>query len=271
MSTQADFADALLSPDLTCPGGMHSWNGSNPATRFAVYRNNVMVSLVDALADTYPVVQALVGKEFFSAMARVYAQARPPRSPVLAYYGQDFAAFINSFAPAASVPYLADVARLEMARVLAYHATDVTPIAPQTLQEVLTDPQQLASARLILHPSAQIMASPYAVLSIWAAHQDVQAPSPFDPTPAQSVLVFRRDLAVDMLELFTGTAQFVQALHTGHTLLAAADQAAECDAAFDLTQTLVLLLRWQLITHITCKDPCHDNTLRPLETTDATP
>ncbi|MBT3068914.1 DUF2063 domain-containing protein [Rhodoferax sp. U11-2br] len=260
MSTQADFAEALLNPDLTCPGGLHSWNGSNPATRFAVYRNNVMVSLVDALADTYPVVQALVGKEFFRAMARVYAQARPPRSPVLAYYGQDFAAFIDSFAPAACVPYLTDVARLEMARVLAYHAADIPPITPQTLQEVLTDPQQLASARLVLHPSAQIIASPFSVLSIWAAHQDLQTPSIFDPTPAQTVLVFRRDLAVDMLELFKGTAHFVQALLAGITLLAAADQATQCDAAFDLTQTLALLLRLQLITNITYRDPCHDNT-----------
>ncbi|MBK1683374.1 DNA-binding domain-containing protein [Rhodoferax fermentans] len=251
MSTQADFAEALLNPDLTCPGGLHSWNGSNPATRFAVYRNNVMVSLVDALADTYPVVQALVGKEFFSAMARVYAQARPPRSPVLAYYGQDFAAFIHSFAPAASVPYLADVARLEMARVLAYHAADVTSIAPQTLQEVLTDPQQLASARLILHPSAQIIASPFAVLSIWAAHQDKDNPSAFDPTPAQTVLVFRLGLAVDMLELLKGTAHFVQTLHKGDSLLTAASQAAEYDAEFDLTQTLALLLRLQLVTDVT--------------------
>lgn len=271
MSTQADFADALLDPDLACPGGLTSWNGSNPATRFAVYRNNVMVSLVDALADTYPVVQALVGKDFFSAMARVYAQARPPRSPVLAYYGQDFAAFIDSFAPATSVPYLADVARLEMARVLAYHAADVSPITPQTLQNVLTDPQQLTSARLVFHPSAQIMASPFAVLSIWAAHQNLKTPSTFDPTPAQTVLVFRHGLAVGMLELFTGTAQFVQALHTGHTLLVAADQAAQCDEAFDLTQTLALLLRLQLITHFTSKDPSYDNTPRPLETADATP
>ena len=260
MSTQASFAQALLNPDLACPDGLSSWNASNPATRFAVYRNNVMVSLIDALADTYPVVQALVGQDFFRAMARVFAQANPPRSPVLAYYGQDFAAFISSFAPAACVPYLADVARLEMARVLAYHAADALPIEPQTLQAVLTNPQQLASARLVLHPSVQTMTSPYAVLSIWAAHQGKDTPSDFDPTPAQSVLVFRQNLAVDMLELRNGTAHFVHALATGHSLLAAAELAARYDPDFDLTHTLALLLRLQLVTHITSEDPCHDNT-----------
>ena len=271
MSYQADFAHALLEPDLTRPSGLTCWSGKHLATRFAVYRNNVMVSLIDALADTYPVVQALVGEDFFRAMARLFALARPPNSPVLAYYGQDFAAFINSFAPAACVPYLADVARLEMARVLAYHAADVPPIPPQTLQDVLTDPPQLASARLVLHPSVHTIASPFAVLTIWAAHQGLPAPTAFDPTPAQTVLVFRHGLAVDMLELFKGTAQFVQALLAGYTLRVAADQAARLDTRFDLTQTLALLLRWQLITHITCQDPCHDHTLTPLETTHATP
>ncbi len=119
MSTQTAVAQALLDPALPCPTGLSTWNGSDPQTRFAVYRNNVMMSLIDALADTYPVVQRLVGEDFFRAMARVFAQAKPPRSAVMAYYGRDFAAFIDAFPPAASVPYLADVARLEMARVLA--------------------------------------------------------------------------------------------------------------------------------------------------------
>ncbi|MEO8121927.1 MAG: DNA-binding domain-containing protein, partial [Rhodoferax sp.] len=73
MNSQTAFANALLNAELPCPSGLKTWNGSDPGTRFAVYRNNVMVSLIDALADTYPVVQELVGEEFFRAMARVFA------------------------------------------------------------------------------------------------------------------------------------------------------------------------------------------------------
>lgn len=260
MSRQSTFAQALLDPGLPCPDGLMTWNGSDPATRFAVYRNNVMVSLMDALADTYPVVQALVGEAFFRAMTRVFAQGSPPRSAVMAYYGQDLAAFIETFAPAAAVPYLADVARLEMARVLAYHAADVPPIDPQALHIVLADPQQLAAARLALHPSAQVLGSPFAVLSIWAAHQGESEPSAFDPDSAQTVLVFRHELAVEMLLLPEGAAHFVRALQNRQNLLAAAEQAAHRDAEFDLTHTLALLLRLQLVTHITIGDPSHDLT-----------
>lgn len=53
MSHQQVFAQALLNPAQSCPPGLTTWNGSDPARRFAVYRNNVIVSLVDALADTF--------------------------------------------------------------------------------------------------------------------------------------------------------------------------------------------------------------------------
>lgn len=260
MNSQTAFANALLNPELPCPGGLTTWNGSDPAIRFAVYRNNVMVSLIDALADTYPVVQELVGAEFFRAMASVFAKANPPRSTVMAYYGQDFAEFVASFPPAASVPYLADVVRLEMAQVLACHAADVPPIQPETLQVALAKPEQMVSLRLVLHPSVQFIASPFAVFSIWAAHQSSQCRSSLDPDVAQAVLVFRNSLDVDTLELTAGVGQFVRALLNGQTLLDAANAASCGDSEFDLPQCLALLLRLQLITHITIGDEYHEHT-----------
>jgi hypothetical protein len=123
----AAFAEALLARDFDCPPGLRTWNGSDPGTRFAVYRNNLVVSLVDALADTYPVVQEMVGVEFFRAMAREFVRVQPPASPVLAHYGAGFAEFIEDFPPAAGLPYLPDLARLELMRVEVYHAADDAP------------------------------------------------------------------------------------------------------------------------------------------------
>jgi len=122
--TQHAFASALLDPARPVPSGLATWNGSDPVARFAVYRNNVVVSLVAALADTFPVVRELVGEEFFTAMARLYVAEQPPLSPVLAHYGDGFADWVVQFEPAAAVPCLADMARLERARVRAYHAAD---------------------------------------------------------------------------------------------------------------------------------------------------
>ena len=141
MSRHDVFASALLSPDESCPQGLFSYNGADPASRFAVYRNNVHSSLINALAAGYPVTLQLVGDEFFRAMAGVYVQGFPPTSALINEYGGDLADFIQGFAPAASVPYLADVARLERLRVRAYHAADAVALDQQDVIAALNTNQ----------------------------------------------------------------------------------------------------------------------------------
>ncbi len=258
MSEQTSFVQALLNPDLACPDGLKTWNGSDPAVRFAVYRNNVAVSLIDALADTFPVVQELVGEEFFRAMARVFAQANPPRSRLMAYYGDAFADFLESFAPVATLPYLADVARLEMCRVQAYHAADAPPADHKALQSILDEPQQLLSLVLSLHPSVHLVESRYAVFSLWAAHQGALDISEVDPQLAQAALVFRNGLDVDTMEVSAGTGRFLRQLLAGQTLAAAAGAASATVVEFDLSSVLALLLGHQLITHFNVGDHSHE-------------
>jgi uncharacterized protein (UPF0276 family) len=91
------FAETLLDPRAPIPAGLRTWNGSDPARRFDVHRNNVVTSLTAALAATFPVVLELVGADFFQAMAREFVRAAPPASPVLAEYGEAFADFVAGF------------------------------------------------------------------------------------------------------------------------------------------------------------------------------
>ena len=71
-------------------------NGKAAVKRYNVYRNNVTVSLIDALAAVYPAVQRITGVDFFRAMARFHVRATPPTSPLLFEYGRDFPAFIEA-------------------------------------------------------------------------------------------------------------------------------------------------------------------------------
>jgi len=260
MNTQTNFANALLDIDVACPTGLSTWNGSDPSSRFAVYRNNVMVSLIDALADTYPIVLTLVGEDFFRAMARTFAARHPPRSAVMAYYGRDFAGFIGEFPPAASVPYLADMARLEMARVEAYHAADVAAIQAHVLQAALAVSDQLLSLQLDLHPSVRLVESEYSIVSIWNAHQSAENEFVLDPDIAQTALVYRENLDVFAVEVTAGTGTFVSTLLNGQTLADAALGACSIDPDFDLSSALALLLRLQLIIHLKTREVHHDHT-----------
>lgn len=216
-----DFAAALRDPARPAPAGLTCWNGADPAQRFAVYRNNVTVSLIDALADTFPVVQALVGVDFFRAMGREFVRRAPPASPVLAGYGADFPAFIAGFSPAAGVPYLADVAGLEFARVQVFHAADAAPVAASRVAALLADPAPLPGMTVRFVPACRLCRSPWAIASLWAAHQ---APVPetvlagIDPATPEAALVCRRGLDVEIRALAEGEAAFIAALLSGAPL-----------------------------------------------------
>ncbi|MBC8998140.1 putative DNA-binding domain-containing protein [Pseudomonas sp. N40(2020)] len=250
MSSQAAFTAALLNVQLPCPEGLYSANGADPASRFAVYRNNVQSSLINALGDSYPVVAQLVGEEFFRAMAAVFVQSQPPQSPLMSLYGEGFADFIAAFEPASSVPYLADVARLEQLRTLAYHAADANPIPPEQIAAALSDPQALSELGFELHPSLYLLDSGYAVVAIWAAHQREATLEGIELNRGQQALVLRNGLDVEVFALDNGAGVFIRHLLGGRPLLAA----AENSPPFDLSQTLALLIAHNAITHLNFKE-----------------
>ena len=250
MSTHAAFCAALLNAGSPCPEGLCSANGADPESRFAVYRNNVQRSLINALADSYPVVMQLVGEAFFRAMAAIFVQGQPPQSPVMSHYGEDFADFIAAFEPACSVPYLADIARLEHLRTRAYHAADAEPVRPEQITAALSAPQVLSELRFELHPSVHLLDSAYAVVAIWAAHQQEATLAGIDITREQHALVLRNGLEVEVFALEPGASTFIRHLIEGQPLLAA----AENSPPFDLAQTLGLLIAHNAITHLTFKE-----------------
>jgi hypothetical protein len=163
------IACALRQPGEPVPHAVGKTDGAPSLKRFNVYRNNVAVSLRAALAATYPVVKALVGDDFFTVMVRTYVADRLPSSPVLLDYGCDFPAFIETFEPARSLPYLPDVARLEWSFNESYHAADARPVTIDALSAL--DPDALQRVRFVFHPSLRLIRSDWPVLSIWHAHQ----------------------------------------------------------------------------------------------------
>ena len=242
---QKRFAAALLDRAKPVPDGIRS----RPERRFAVYRNNVHVSLIEALAARFPVCRALTGDEFFRAMARDFVTARPPRSPVLMTYGDDFGDFVDGFPPAAPVPYLGDVARLEAARTRAYHAEDAEPLAPAAFATI--GPDELPGIRLALHPSVELVASRFPTVSIWEAHQS-EAPrlDSVDLSQAEDALVVRPGLDVEIHRLPAGAYRFLRVLAAGHPLGQAAADAGAAVPEFDLVASFALLIRSEAVVRL---------------------
>ena len=237
---QAEFAAALRDPVAAVPAGLVGPDRAPAPRRFAVYRNNVIVGFVGALSRSFPAVARIVGEDFFEAMARAYASAEPPRSPVLMDYGASFPEFIADFAPAASLPYLPDVARIERAWREAYHAADAEPLAAEDLAAVGGD--ALAGLRLVLHPSLRLLRSPFPAQTIWTMNASHGAVRPVDLGQAEDTLIVRPDAEVTVRRVPPGGAAFVAAIRQGATLGEAAALALAEDARFDLAGNLAGLI-----------------------------
>lgn len=220
MSWTDDWARSLRDPQSPKPSGLVTWNGSDPGQRFGVYRNNVMASLIAALADTFPVVEQLVGPEFFRVMASRFVQAQPPQSPVLARYGDAFPAFVAEFAPAASLPYLPDLARLELAYLAAFHAADAEPLNPAVWQALLADPDALPARRFRFQPALQVIRSDHAIVSLWAAHQAdaSRTPEEVNPGTPEIAWVMRPGWQVGIQAATAADTAFLAAMMAGQTL-----------------------------------------------------
>ena len=234
--SQNDFARALLNPDRPLPAGVTTARGDADASRFAVYRNNVFVGLTRALAQRFPVTERLVGTEFFTAMARAFAQENKPSSPLIMAYGDDFPDFIAGFAPAAALDYLADVARLEAAWTRAYHAADEPSLDLAALSSL--PPEELFGLRLPRHPSAAIVPSAHPIGTIWAAHQADEV-LPVEVWQSQTVLVVRPSMRVNLHILPPQDAPFARALFDGMSLGEAAEIASAGAPTFDIGPALV--------------------------------
>lgn len=238
---QGDFAAALLNPALPIPDGLVDPDGEPGRKRFAVYRNNVLVSLIEALKDGFPAVHRLVGDDFFCAMARAYAVVQPPRSPILIEYGAGFADFIGTFEPTAPLPYLADVARIERAWVEAYHAAEASPIDPEALTKMT--PEQCPAAQLVLHPSLRLVRSLFPALTIWRMNVEGGLAAPVDlAAGGEDVLIIRPHADVEVRSIPRGSFEFIQALTEGQPVLAAYEASRTIADDFDLAANLFDLI-----------------------------
>jgi hypothetical protein len=237
---ESAFAAALRDPELGPPAGVVCHTTPVPTKRFAVYRNNLMVGLIEALEARFPAAQRIVGKEFFRATARAFARAHPPRSPMMMDYGDEFPGFLATFEPATEVAYLPDVALIEAAWTRAYHAADAEPLRPSDLEGVATD--ATAGLRFELHPSLQIVTSVFPVVTIWAMNTGEIPFAPITDWRGQDALIVRPALDVEVRRLPPGAAAFLQTLKGGKPLAEAAEIALERDPDFDLAGNLASLV-----------------------------
>lgn len=210
-----------------------------PHKRAQIYRNHLRISLTEALGATFSVTAKLVGPEYFAAAARRFIEAHPPAQPVLAEYGAEFPSFVATLPHAPE--YLGDVARLEWAMNLSFHAPGAKPLDAAGLAALI--PAGMAALSLKPHPAVRMLVSDYPVQRIWLANQPGAAVETVDLRQGGiALLIWRRDGDVLFRALDASIYRFIGALFAGASLSRAAELALASDPLFDLAASLAQLL-----------------------------
>ncbi len=238
------FSHAIFSDVSPISAFLKSRSLSTTASRFGVYRNNVIGGLMNAVTAKYPVVRKLLGDDSFHGVVRLYVTAEPPKSPILLEYGKSFPQFIRSVGHGAAAEYLATIAELEAARVRAYHAADAKPIGKSAFASL--SPDQLAELTINLHPSVVLLNSRFPFVSIWESNyygdtNDIQKWAP------ESALIARPYLQVVVWRLSDGDYEFLNALSQGRTVASAIECAVATAANFDLAASLTTLISSEIV------------------------
>jgi hypothetical protein len=242
LDLQTDFTAAVFDGRPEMIARVRAGN-FRPAQHLQVYRNNVVESLTGALRAVFPVIEKLVGDGFFRYAAHEYLRAHRPRSGNLHEFGDAFAGFLAGFAPAAELPYLMDVARLEWAWHQAFHAADAPAFDLARLGAVPAE--RHAQLRFELHPSARLLASDFPVGRIFEVNQEGHdGDTNVDLAEGgTNILVIRRGLTVYVEALAAGEAELLTALAGQQSLGVAVEAALAMQPDFDLTSALADYLR----------------------------
>ena len=207
------------------------------SARLKVYRNNIVGSLTDVMLATFPVLENLVGKDFMEGMARSFILENPPSQGCLSLYGDGFAEFIEGFELAASLPYLPDVARFELALNKAYYAVDDEALTADALASIA--PEVLGEMELRLRDSVQLVHSRYPLTAIRDFCMAEERDDKLDlDQGGEHLMIYRPQLDTQVIILADDEYAILGHLANGKTLGDAVEATLNTHQSFDFQSFL---------------------------------
>jgi hypothetical protein len=133
-----------------------------------IYKNSAKANIIYSLSLTYPVIEKLVGDDFFRMACHHFIIEHWPKSGNMDDYGAEFSDFIAIFEHAKHLIYLKDVARLEWA----FHQSSLAIEPHKTDWSTLAQVQDVLQLEFVLTPSHQFIRSTFPIDKIWQANQN---------------------------------------------------------------------------------------------------
>ena len=247
---QRRFAAALFD---TASEQMNAEIRANGIDRLWIYRSQLRAVFARTLALEFPVIERLLGADYFRQLALEFQAAHPSRAGNLQHIGAPFSGFLRQRFCAGQYDYLPDVAALEWALQESLVAPDSPPLDPQALRSFA--PSNYAHLNFALHPAVRLVSSSYPLLAIWNANQaGSTANRIIDLASGETrLLIHRGAQGVEFHILSAAEFALLDALAEDHCLGDALDIAAAVDTAFELGVTLRRLVALGAFTGATLR------------------
>lgn len=144
------------------------------AERLEIYAHGYRVRLVEALAETYPLLQRLLGDDDFTALAESFVAAHPSVHRSIRWYGRELADHLSRTPPHAEQPILAELTQLEWTLAEVFDAPDARPQTRAAFAAV--DPSAWSELRFEFHPSLRRLLLRWNTAAAWHALNNEQTP-----------------------------------------------------------------------------------------------
>jgi hypothetical protein len=233
---QVSMTRAVLDGSSIDIEGEFTAGQADPMRRYAIYRNNMFLSITAHLRAIFPVTARLGDERFFAYAAHQFVLRAPPREARLASYGAAFPQFLSRFPACRHAPILAEMASLEWAIHSALTSAELPFLELAEMSQ---------TSALDLQPSLRFVVSRWPILGLWAHHSDPQRAL---PRQTSRIAVLRHDDDIRFFELTPARFAFWRSLAQRRDIEAAAARALAREPSFNLTEEILLLLRNRLVT-----------------------
>jgi hypothetical protein len=233
-----ESSDAAVPLILSCKGDSAASRSIDACARIAIYRNNLREGFRKALALEFPVIERLVGEDYFRQLALTFLAEHPSRAGDLHPIGEPFARFLHQRFEDTPYAYMSDVATLEWAYQQSLIAADAPSFDVATLRDI--PPEAYGQLRFSLHPACALVRSPYPIVRIWAVNQpEATGDEVVDlSSGADFVLIRRAEEGVEIRHIAAADFAILQAFSQQAHLADALEQARALDPEFDLGEAL---------------------------------
>jgi len=240
----SDCLSADLTPDNISIETVIDTRKISAKGQMGIYRESAIGNIIIPMQITYPVIEKLVGREFFRATCRQYIKVYWPKTGNMDDYGQEFAEFLGNFEPVKELSYISDVARLEWLYHESSIADDMEPSDWNSFANLSED--DIENTSILLHPTVRLFYSLYPVKEIWDINQHKLEPSrelDLDNTQGGYVLCYRQSYKTTILTIDEADYVFLFAISSDKTLYQAAELALEIDQGLDMQAIMATYLK----------------------------